>query len=770
MSDLIYIDPTTVPTRQKEQIAMARIADRRWRLCNLYKIKDKYGNVVDFEPNWAQLQLLKPHNLNLILKARQLGVCLAPETLVLKADLTWVKIGEMKPGDQIVSVDEQPPGNRKARRLRRGIVQGVVRFKRDCYRITFDNGKTLICTGQHPWLSRKSMPQWEWRSICEKGKRRLSVGSKIRRIVPDTWQIGDFEDGWMGGLLDGEGSLAKNKRLGGNIGVSQVEGEVFARALNYFKSNGYTYRIEIDKPARKSKYGKKPVNKIVISRIDEIFKLIGKTRPSRFINSDWWEGKELPGISGAGYSTIVNIEHIGEHEVVDLQTSVGTYIAEGYVSHNTTFFSILFLDTCLFNDHIQAAIIADAKPIAREIFVDKVKFAYDNLPDWVKQMTSAYRDNVNELRFSNGSAFRVGTSVRGNTLQLLHITEFAKTCVENPRKADEIMTGALNTLQAGQFACIESTARGKDGHFYEMCMNAIKLEKSGRALTAMDWKFWFFPWYQEPSYSLPSADIPISKELQMYFQSLEKDHGILLDLGQRNWYAKKHETQGDDMKREFPSTPEESFESANEGFYFAKLIARARHERRVCHIPPDPHVLKFSAWDIGWSDSTAIWTFQVVGKEIHFLDYYENSGESLEHYVKWLKTRPYDITKHFLPHDSAGRSAATGKAYVDYAREMGLKCEVLKIEHNKLVDIEMVRYMLNRCWFNTDGVEKGLKCLENYRKEWNDKLECYRERPLHNWASHGTDAFIYAINGVQKITGNSGLTPEQWKEIRSKYV
>ena len=88
----------------------------------------------------------------------------------------------------------------------------------------------------------------------------------------------------------------------------------------------------------------------------------------------------------------------------------------------TTYTSILFLDTCLFNDNVNAAIIADNKDVSREIFVDKVKFAYDHLPDWVRDITSAYRDNVNELRFSNGSVFRVGTSVRGGTLQLLHIT------------------------------------------------------------------------------------------------------------------------------------------------------------------------------------------------------------------------------------------------------------------------------------------------------------------------------------------------------------
>lgn len=436
----------------------------------------------------------------------------------------------------------------------------------------------------------------------------------------------------------------------------------------------------------------------------------------------------------------------------------------------TTFFSIMFLDTCLFNDNVNAAIIADSKDVAREIFIDKVKFAYDHLPDWVKALSTATRDNVHELRFSNGSVFRVSTSLRGGTVQLLHITEFAKVCVQNPGKAQEIVTGALNTLQAGQFATIESTARGKDGYFYDMCRTAMEMQKSGKPLGALDWKFWFFPWYEEPSYVIKSEDITITKEYREYFDSLEKNHGIVLRDEQKAWYMKKAEVQGEEMLREFPSTPDEAFESANEGFYFAKLISRARYEKRLTRIPYDTHVLQFAAWDIGWSDSTAIWIFQVVGKEIQFLDYYENSGESLEHYVKWIKNRPYSIEKHFLPHDSAGKSAATGKAYVDYARQMGLKCEVLKIEHNKLVDIEMVRHIFPRVWFDHENCEKGIKCLENYKKEWNEKQECYRERPLHNWASHGTDSFIYAINAVNKLTGNTGLTPEQWKEIRMRHT
>lgn len=172
----------------------------------------------------------------------------------------------------------------------------------------------------------------------------------------------------------------------------------------------------------------------------------------------------------------------------------------------TTFHALLFLDHCLFTPNVHAAIIADAKVVAKEIFVDKVKFAYDNLPEPFRRLCPAFRDNAQELRFSNGSVFRVGTSMRGGTTQFLHITEFAKVCQENPKKAAEVMSGAINTVQSGQFICIESTARGREGYFYDLCQRAMDKKRTGVSLGPLDWKFWFFPWIYEPKYTLDNSD------------------------------------------------------------------------------------------------------------------------------------------------------------------------------------------------------------------------------------------------------------------------
>ncbi len=436
----------------------------------------------------------------------------------------------------------------------------------------------------------------------------------------------------------------------------------------------------------------------------------------------------------------------------------------------TTFHALLFLDTCLFNYNVNAAIIADTKPNAKEIFVDKVKFAYDSLPDFIKELVPSRRDNANELRFENGSVFRVGTSLRSGTLQLLHVTEFAKICTENPKKANEIISGALNTIQAGQFCCIESTARGRDGSFYDMCKRAMDLQTANKKLSPLDWKFWFFPWWEHSEYEIDPDGIVITEEETEYFNSIEQKCNTILSPKQRAWYVKKVETQGDYMKREYPSTPEESFMSANEGLYFGAQMTRARSEHRICHLPYDENALVFTSWDIGIGDSTAIWVFQVIGKEIRFLNYYENSDEPVAHYVNWLKKFPYVYEKHFLPHDAGAREKTSGKTYADVVRGLGLNISIVPLSKNEMFGIESARNIFPRCWWDQTKCAKGLKALDAFKKEWNDQLGCYREKSRHDWASHGAKAFIYGIEAVEKMQGTNGLSADGWKKLRNNNI
>ena len=135
----------------------------------------------------------------------------------------------------------------------------------------------------------------------------------------------------------------------------------------------------------------------------------------------------------------------------------------------------------------------------------------------------------------------------------------------------------------GQKIVVESTAEGQDGHFFELCQEAQKAQLQGRGLTALDFKFHFAPWWTSPEYVM-DADVVITDEMVDYFDSLAAK-GIRLTREQKAWYVKKEQQQGEAMKREFPSTPEEAFEASIEGAYLAKQMAQVRKEGRICRIP-----------------------------------------------------------------------------------------------------------------------------------------------------------------------------------------
>jgi hypothetical protein len=162
--------------------------------------------------------------------------------------------------------------------------------------------------------------------------------------------------------------------------------------------------------------------------------------------------------------------------------------------------------------------------------------------------------------------------------------------------------------------------------------------------------------------------------------------------------------------------------------------------------------------------------WQIVGKEIHCIDHYENSDEPLAHYVQWLNKLPYTYEKHFLPHDAAARSAQSGKSFADIARERGLKVEIVPRQQNELFGIECLRNALPRFFFDYVKCEKGLKAIENFRKEWNEKLGCYRERSYHDWSSHSSKALIYGAEALVRLSGGNGMSAEQWRKMRQEWL
>lgn len=168
----------------------------------------------------------------------------------------------------------------------------------------------------------------------------------------------------------------------------------------------------------------------------------------------------------------------------------------------TTYYAINFLDDCFWYSNTYSGIIAHNRESAEDIFKKKVKFAYDRMPSWTRAFNTAVNDRSTELSFENGSSYRVSTGFRSGTYSRLLVSEFGKICCNSPDVSREIVLGSFNTVADDQILVVESTAEGRDGFFYDYCKQAEAVKESKRPLTQMDFKFHFFPWFEEFAYRL----------------------------------------------------------------------------------------------------------------------------------------------------------------------------------------------------------------------------------------------------------------------------
>ena len=432
----------------------------------------------------------------------------------------------------------------------------------------------------------------------------------------------------------------------------------------------------------------------------------------------------------------------------------------------TTFSCIFFLDRVLFRSNLRCGIIAQTQGDAEIFFRDKIKYAYENLPNSVRMSRPMIKDTNGELivghrgrSLNDSSGIRVGVSMRGGTLQYLHVSEFGKICNSDESRAREIVTGSFNTLGQNAVLIIESTAEGNSGRFYDMSISALNFLRSGKKLGVMDKKFFFFPWWKMRDYRLKEEQ-EMPRKMQDYFLDLRMNYGIELDIEQKNWYIATLQDQKEDMKREFPSYPEEAFEQAIEGTYYMEELLSAYDEHRIgVDIKFDSDYPVHTAWDIGFGDSTSIWFFQKIEGKFRFIYFYENNHKGMGFYINYIRgiadERGWVLGKWIGPHDikhvefTAGATRKEialeryGVLFIDAPRP-GLKQDAI----NKSRDV------FHLCEFNSVDCDEGLNHLKSYRKarmgdgSWSDK-------PLHDEHSHCADAFTtFSLSSGQDLSGS----------------
>lgn len=456
----------------------------------------------------------------------------------------------------------------------------------------------------------------------------------------------------------------------------------------------------------------------------------------------------------------------------------------------TTLVSILWLDHALFVPNQRCAQIAQDLDTVGNIFRDKIRFAYDRLPDALRRAFPLAKETESMLIFAhNNSSIYVDTTTRGGTPNRVHVSEFGKTSVDRPKAATEIVTGAFPSVPASDCIIVESTAEGQEGEFYNLATAAEARAADPRPLRPVEWKFFFVAWWEHPDYQIDPTGVPISTKDHQYFDEIEakvvqsgrRPHGFKIGLRQRAWYV-EHRTNtffgnAAYMQREMPSIPAEAWLRSPEGVFYAEQLTVATAERRIRPLPFVPHVPVHTVWDIGSSDGTAVWLVQQLHPEWRVLRFVEGWFKAYSYFIAELDKVadgvPSGIVwgKHLLPHDAKHQRQLQHKVASpeDMLRELrpSWQWEIVppvdKLEHG----IEATRRLFPMLHFNVDDTlevdpkaeqapdcRRGIQHLWNYRRRRNERAGGWMDEPLKNTATEAADALRQLAQAIEGGIGN----------------
>lgn len=530
-----------------------------------------------------------------ILKGRQLGACLKPSTRVLTADLVWVPAESLVVGTEIVAVDEESPAGRgNARRMRTAVVEAKAEVLEPACEIVLASGATVTCSLSHRWLYRtRTQTYARWRTTAD-----MRVGGSIRRIT-ELWGASSLEDYWMGGMLDGEGSGGAKVSGGAEFTISQRPGPVFERLRQYFAARGYAAQEDADQTVRRTKFGKTPVPRFSLSRMNELFRLIGQTRPTRFLPIRWWEGKTLPGkrVGGYGWDRIVAIRPLGPRRLIDLQTSTGTFIAEGLVSHNSTLCQSILAHRAMTQTYTKGLIASDVPQNSGSTgLFGMLELTVEHTPWWLKP-GEQYHTKDHHIVFTNHSSVVVesGKSMKGalqddggskgqigrsKTYGVSHLSELSTW--ENAGQIDDALMPAI-PMTPRTFMAKESTAKGRHNWWHKEWMTTQA--GNGRSFNI------FIPWYAERSkYWAPCPTNWDPPDSVIAYAARVAEHGprwmggetYRLSKEQLYWYflqRRAAEDKGTLYKflEEYPAEPEEAFQYSGRSIFTPAQIDYLRN-------------------------------------------------------------------------------------------------------------------------------------------------------------------------------------------------
>lgn len=202
------------------------------------------------------------------------------------------------------------------------------------------------------------------------------------------------------------------------------------------------------------------------------------------------------------------------------------------------------------------------------------------------------------------------------------------------------------------------------------------------------------------------------------------------------------EIRGQMSDDQYQQEMECSFEAAVQGTYYASQIQVLETTGHMGKHPWTPDQPVFVATDLGFTDSTAMWFWQLAPDGIKVIDYEEHDGEALPFYFDLLNSKGYTYETVWLPHDAKAKSLQTGRSTIEQFLEAEFPCRItpkLAVQHG----IDAARKVLNMCYFDEVSCYDGIEALRAYRRSYNEVSKQYGKSPVHDWASNGSDAFRY---------------------------
>jgi len=409
----------------------------------------------------------------------------------------------------------------------------------------------------------------------------------------------------------------------------------------------------------------------------------------------------------------------------------------------STALDVLLTDQMLWNAGTQCSLVDQTAADAERKLATIAKIALDNLPPVALQCIEKVRDSGSILEVSvageAASSFFAGLRARGGTNNWLHLSEWGVIQADDPKRSEEILTGAIPSAEHGRIIVETTWKGGRGGHLWDIVKAA--LETPEEAKTDKDWRVLFFPWWKDETYRVEGDVATIAPAISAYLDGMEQTTGHKFSPQQRLWYDRQARDLGLFIFREFPTTLDECFKSPVEGAIYAGELDKLRASGAISAFRADNSSVVHTAWDLGSPVNTVVWYFQVIkGNEIRVIDCDLDLDLTPVQRVAHMQAKGYPLGHHFLPHDAAA-TRTSGKADAQVYTEAGLaNVRVLPRTHDIWIGINACLQMFPRFSFRLPACERGLDALANYAYKRSSATGIVVNEPVHNWASHAADA------------------------------